>query len=85
MKALIKRSMKYILLLIITIVVTSCESSDSLNRYESLTTEKVIGVLDRQTSEVYIFDTANETWFSIGRPNETPFTTVNRPKKKVSY
>lgn len=56
----------------------SCESPDSDNRYESLTTDLVIGVIDKQTSEVYIFDTNKEVWFSIGRPIETTYTSADR-------
>jgi len=71
--------LKYSLLLSVTIIFMSCESTDSNYRYESITNEKLIGVIDKLTSEVFIYDTAKEKWFSIGRPNETPITTAKRP------
>ncbi len=78
MKTFLLRALKYLLILPVTILFLSCESPDSDNRYESLTTGTVIGVIDKQTSEVYIFDTNKEVWFSIGRPNETTYTSADR-------
>ena len=61
MKTFLLKALKHILILQITIILLSCESPDSDNRYESLTTDLVIGVIDKQTSEVYIFDTNKES------------------------
>ncbi len=78
MKTFLLKAYKHLLILPVAVILLSCESPDSHNRYESLTTETVIGVIDKQTSEVYIFDTNKEVWFSIGRPIETSYTAADR-------
>ena len=78
MKTFVIKALKHILILQFTIILLGCESPDSDNRYESLTTGTIIGVIDKQTSEVYIFDTNKEVWFSIGKPIETTYTSADR-------
>lgn len=80
-----RRTMKYTLLLAFTIIMMSCEPSDSNNRYESLTNGTIIGVLDTKSSEVFVYDSRTDSWHSIGKPSETQYTRATKPKNKVPY
>lgn len=39
-----------------------------------------MGVIDGQTSEVYIYHDRSDSWYSIGKPSETTLTKADWPK-----
>ena len=80
------KALKYLLLLPITIIMMSCEPSDSSNRYEAFDIDPgAFCVIDKKTSEVFIYDGKIDAWVSVGKPSETSYTRANRPTQKVSY
>ena len=81
MKAMFKRTCRTLLLLTFTIIAIACQPETNDNRYSAFDFGgRFMGVIDEQTSEVFIFNSKTESWYSIGKPSKTNLTQADWPE-----
>ena len=81
MKISLVNTLRNLILLSLSFVVMSCEFPDQNHRYVDFSEGTRIAVLDTKTSEVFVYDSQTDVWFSLGKPSQTPYTRANKPIK----